>query len=384
MSGASKKKRGLGRGLGALISARPVPVGGVISDSGVEGSAVEEGSTVSIEDAVRRSVAPRTGAPRTVASEGVPTKKAANGQVVNLAPHETTSSRSFDVEGDSAGESQSEVVGGPGVRFVPIKSVCPNPDQPRKHFEEAEVEELVSSIRNHGVLQPILVRPMPEGEESQEGEFQIVAGERRWRSATRAKLSHVPVIIRDIDDRDCLEISLIENVQRSNLTPLEEARGYQELISRFQLTQAEVAEKVGKERASVANMVRLLRLPASVQGLIDQGVISVGHAKAILTVKEPKLQVALASKVVEEGLSVRELERIVSRKVSLKGGASAMMKGGARKSKKYQELIEEVQRRLASRVSVREGANGKGKLVVEFSSFDEFERIVEQICFPAQ
>ncbi|MGA1191382.1 MAG: ParB/RepB/Spo0J family partition protein [Bdellovibrionota bacterium] len=375
MSGASKKKRGLGRGLGALISARPVPVGGVASDAAVDGAL-----TVSIQGPASRSIVPSS----TGSEQGALTKKTSGGQVVNLATNQSSSTRSADIEGSSSGDVQSEVEGSPAVRFVPIKSVCPNPDQPRKHFEEAEVEELVSSIRNHGVLQPILVRPMPEGSETQEGEFQSVAGERRWRSATRAKLSHVPVIIRDIDDRDCLEISLIENVQRSNLTPLEEARGYQELISRFQLTQAEVAEKVGKERASVANMVRLLRLPPSVQGLIDQGVISVGHAKAILTVKEPKLQVTLASKVVEEGLSVRELERIVSRKVSLKGGASPMMKGGTRKSKKYQDLIEELQRRLASRVSVREGAKGKGKLVVEFSSFDEFERIVEQICFPAQ
>ncbi len=379
MSGASKKKRGLGRGLGALISARPVPVGGVVSDDTVSDSGIAEPLKVSMKESAPSSIAPKS-----IGSDGGQAKKTSGGQVVTLAPNQTASSLPVELEGVSSDDFQSEVAGGPGVRFVPIKSVCPNPDQPRKHFEEAEVEELVSSIRNHGVLQPILVRPLPEGSEAQEGEFQIVAGERRWRSATRAKLSHVPVIIRDIDDRDCLEISLIENVQRSNLTPLEEARGYQELISRFQLTQAEVAEKVGKERASVANMVRLLRLPTSVQGLIDQGVISVGHAKAILTVKEPKLQVALASKVVEEGLSVRELERIVSRKVSLKGGASAMMKGSARKSKKYQELIEEVQRRLASRVSVREGAKGKGKLVVEFSSFDEFERIVEQICFPAQ
>ncbi len=365
MTGSSKKKRGLGRGLGALISARPVPVGDDAS------RALDNRTLTSEPPAAEQRRSSNAGHAADEAASADSRKRGhAAGQVVSLAARQ---------QGD-AGRSDA---GGPAVRFVPIKTVFPNPDQPRKHFEEAEVQELVSSIKNHGVLQPILVRPRPEGSGE---ELQIVAGERRWRSANRAKLSHVPVIIRDIDDRDCLEISLIENVQRANLTPLEEARGYQELISRFQLTQAEVAEKVGKERASIANMVRILRLPESVQKQVDQGVISVGHAKAILTVKEPKLQVALAAKVVEEGLSVRELERIVTRKVSLKGGASGMLKGkpSARKAKKYQELIEELQRKLASRVTVREGSKGDGKLVVEFSSFEEFERLVEQICFPSQ
>lgn len=341
MTGKSKMKRGLGRGLGALISAKPVSVIG-------GNAAISEAGGAAVDGAGQMNVPPRESAEK---------------KIVKMPGFESAK------EGGSADDAADAL-----VRFVSIATVVPNPDQPRKYFEESEVEELVASIKNHGVLQPILVRP------GRDGELQIVAGERRWRAASRAKLAQIPVIIRDMDDLECLEISLVENVQRSNLSPLEEATGYQELISRFQLTQGEVAAKVGKDRASVANMVRLLKLPEEVQQLIEQKKISVGHAKAILTVREPKLQKTLALKVVKEGLSVREIERIVARKVTLKGGQGPVKKGGKIPAK-FRDLTEELQKVLGSKVAIQDSGKGRGKIQIDYSSAEELERIAEAICF---
>ena len=197
-----------------------------------------------------------------------------------------------------------------GVQYVDIARISANPEQPRVDFPEQEIAELSESIKAFGILQPILVRPW-------QGSYQIVAGERRFRASQRAGLTQVPVLIKELSDRETFEVALVENVQRLNLNPLEEARGYQRLMDEFNLNAQEVAARVGKDRATVANLVRILRLPTAVQEYLREGIITVGHAKAILTVKEPAAQTSLAQKVIDESLSVRALEAIVSREVVL-------------------------------------------------------------------
>ncbi|APH70267.1 ParB/RepB/Spo0J family partition protein [Aquibium oceanicum] len=189
----------------------------------------------------------------------------------------------------------------PSDRKVPIEFLTPNPRNPRRRFPEAELADLAQSIKEHGVVQPIVVRP------SGSSRFEIIAGERRWRAAQLAGLSQVPVIVREVDDRVALELAIIENVQRSDLNPLEEAGGYQSLIEEHQYTQADLAQVIGKSRSHVANTLRLLRLPEEVRQMLTDGALSAGHARTLVTAENPK---ALAERIVSEGLSVRQAEAL--------------------------------------------------------------------------
>lgn len=190
-----------------------------------------------------------------------------------------------------------------GGMTAPIELLHRNPDQPRRHFDEDEIDSLARSIEQKGLLQPILVRPAP----TLPGEFQIVAGERRWRAAQKAKLRTVPIVIRELDDAQTLEIAILENVQRADLNPVEEAAGYRTLMDRFGHTQEDVAQAVGKTRVHVANTIRLLSLPEKVQGLVVEGKLTAGHARAVMTSPDPT---ALAERVVVEGLNVRQAEAL--------------------------------------------------------------------------
>lgn len=190
------------------------------------------------------------------------------------------------------------------VEEVEINEVKPNPNQPRQHFDEEAFKELVESVKKMGVIQPIVVR-------ARGFEYELIAGERRWRAAKEAGLKTVPAIIKQVDEADSLEIALVENLHREDLNAIEEARAYQELVNRFGLTQEELAEKIGKSRSAVANSLRLLSLPPSVQQLIIDGQLTAGHARAILAVKGEEKQLRLAEKIIGEGLSVREAEKQV-------------------------------------------------------------------------
>jgi ParB family transcriptional regulator, chromosome partitioning protein len=201
------------------------------------------------------------------------------------------------------------------ARHIPIEKIQRNPDQPRRTFDAAELEELANSIRAHGVLQPILVRPLRNSDM-----FEIVAGERRWRAAQLAKLHKLPAVVMELDDRDVLEIAIIENVQRADLNPLEEAQGYQALLERFNRTQADVAEQVGKSRPHIANMLRLLSLPSDIQEMVRDGRLSAGHARAILTAPDPH---GLAKLAIANGLSVREVEKLAQRAKDERDGPRA-------------------------------------------------------------
>lgn len=191
----------------------------------------------------------------------------------------------------------------PLERYVPIEFVSRNPRNPRRIFTEAELEDLAQSIREHGIVQPIVVRPAPENREH----FELIAGERRWRAAQRAGLTEIPVILRDVDDRVALELAIIENVQRADLNPVEEAMGYQLLIDEHDYTQADLAQVIGKSRSHVANTLRLLKLPMEVQGLINEGALTAGHARTLVTMENPQ---AVAERIVKEGLSVRQVEAL--------------------------------------------------------------------------
>lgn len=260
---------------------------------------------------------------------------------------------------------------------VPISKISANPNQPRRDFSKAELEELANSIKSVGILQPLLVRKI-----NRPGEYEIIAGERRWRAAQIAGLTEMPVIVQDLSEKDLLAVALIENIQRENLNPIEEASAYKRLSDEFKLTQAEIAEKVGKERVTVANLLRLLSLPEQVISMIKEGRLSVGHAKAILTVREPSAQISLAKKSVNENISVRELEAIVSRVVVLDAGKRAPQMKPSRQAMHaaYLELTERLTKALGTKVSVKSTPQGKGKLEIEYFSEQELERIVDKIC----
>lgn len=269
------------------------------------------------------------------------------------------------------------------VEFVPLENIGHNPLQPRKIFSEAELNELAQSIKELGVLQPVLLRPrVGDGGEHAE-KYEIVAGERRWRAAVKAGIERIPAIIRELSDKDALEISIVENVQREDLNPVEEARAYHRLVEEFHHSHSDIAERVGKDRSSVANMLRLLKLPEEVLGLLSDGKISIGHAKAILGLREPSAQVSLARKVVAEQLSVRELEAIVSRVVVLDTGKSSGKAASDKKGAKgahlghFSDVEDQLRRVLGTRVSIRHKRSGRGKIEIEYFSEEELDRVVE-------
>lgn len=270
-----------------------------------------------------------------------------------------------------------------GIRFISIDLIANNPAQPRQEFNQQELLELAESIKSLGVLQPAIVRP---GRGSNDSKFEIVAGERRWRASKLAGLKQMPVIVQDIDDRQSLEIALVENIQRSALNPIEEAQAFEKLMSEFSLSQKEVAERVGRDRASIANFLRLLKLPEEVIGYIRENKLTMGHAKAILSVREPSAQLSLARKVIAEGLSVRALEGVVSRVVVLDSGKtvrkSSEREGAADKFKAaaFPEVMDRLRHRLGTKVNIYHHPSGRGRIEIEYFSEQELDRIVDTVC----
>jgi ParB family chromosome partitioning protein len=251
-----------------------------------------------------------------------------------------------------------------------IEKVNPNPKQPRQNFEKAPLEELANSIREKGVIQPILVRKTPDGE------FEIIAGERRWRAAQLAGLKEVPAIIKNSQDQEVLELALIENIQRENLNPIEEAEAYDFLIKKYNLTQNDLAQKVGKERATVTNILRILQLEPGVRQMVSKGEISLGQAKVLLGVVDAKLQNQLAAKTRSENLSVRALEKLVAKaKVATDEAATKKMDARA---KAAADLGEELQKLIGSKVAL-DYDNGKGKIVIHFYSDDELNQVADTL-----
>lgn len=241
--------------------------------------------------------------------------------------------------------------------------------QPRRHFDADKLQELADSITAQGLLQPIVVRPV-----GSKG-YEILAGERRWRAAQLAGLTDVPVVIHDADDQSAMAIALIENMQRDDLNPLEEAQAMQRLIAEFQLTHQQIGQALGKSRTAVTNLLRLLELEAGVRTLLDEGKLEMGHARALLGLKTEN-QLQAARDVVKRGLSVRETEQLVRR---LQNPASKPDKTRACPDPNVQALERDLSEKLGAKVSVRAGAKGKGELVIGYNSLDELEGILEHI-----
>ena len=266
------------------------------------------------------------------------------------------------------GEGGARVIAGPGTpRAVPIEAIRPSPFQPRRRFAEAELDGLVQSIREKGVIQPLLVRPV-EGEGSEPGtDFELVAGERRWRAAQRAGLHEVPVVIGPFGDSEVLEIALVENLQREDLTPLEEAEAYSRLMHEFGRSQAEVAETIGKSRSHVANTLRLLALPSAVKQQLEEKALTAGHARALLAAPDPA---ALAGEVVRRGLNVRATEMLVRRR-------AARPEPRERRPRDADTLAleREIGAALGLRVTLMPKGRG-GALTLHYASLDQLDRIL--------
>jgi ParB family chromosome partitioning protein len=251
-----------------------------------------------------------------------------------------------------------------------IEHIRANPFQPRQEFDPLELEELAASIREKGIVQPVIVRPRPDGQ------YELVAGERRLRAAKLAGLAQIPVTVREVNDSECLEIALIENIQRSNLNSLEEAMAYQQLMSQFNLTQEEMAKKVGKERSSVANTLRLLKLPNSIREMIKKKRLSEGHARALLGISDEQMMERLAEKIVRDNLSVRETERIASGIKPEKAISSPKTKKSELKDPHTRQLEEELRRKLGTQVKVLPRSAKKGKIEIEYYSLEDLDRIL--------
>lgn len=253
--------------------------------------------------------------------------------------------------------------------LCPIEEIYPSPHQPRKHFIDETIEELAQSIREKGLIQPVILK---RGESDG---YELIAGERRWRAAQKAGLSEVPAVLREAEEKEVLELALIENLQREDLNPVEEARAYRRLMDETGLTQSDMAAKIGKSRAAVANSLRLLGLPKTALEALENGVITAGHARAILSANGEKRQSAVFEAVVNKELSVRQAEELASKAEPEKAAGEPMPEDPNIKS-----LEERISRTLSARVSVKHGkAKGRGRITIEYASLDDMDRILEII-----
>jgi ParB family chromosome partitioning protein len=338
----SEKKRGLGRGLGALIPTAPskdAPAPRSHGPSPVDVLIPERVATLSEEAANDVPVTPGAGAP------AVPDPPEQTSQAQAPAPID-------------------------GVYFaeLALASITPNPRQPREVFDEEAMAELVHSIREIGLLQPIVVRPVGEDR------YELIMGERRWRAAGEAGMSAIPAIVRQTEDEVMLRDSLLENLHRAQLNPLEEAAAYDQLLADFGCTHDELAGRIGRSRPQITNTIRLLKLPPSVQRRVAAGVLSAGHARAVLSLTDVAGQERLAQRIVAEGLSVRSVEEIVAL-----GGDEAKASRARRANKPVAPKLAVLANRLADRFETRvkvDLGRSKGRIVVEFASIDDLERIV--------
>ena len=281
-----------------------------------------------------------------------------------MAAKKTGLGRGFDAI--MVDNSVEEISGNSGTFKVKLMDIEPNREQPRKQFDEEALSELADSISKHGVLQPLLVRPLTDGS------YQLVAGERRWRASRMAGLTEVPVVVKDLTDSQVAELALVENLQRENLNPLEEANGYKELGEKFGYTQEQIAEVVGKSRSAVANSLRLLALPKSVATLVSEGKLSMGHARALLSLEDEKMMSDLAKLIVANDLSVRETERLARKQIKTEPTG--------KKTKKRNPYYDEVELALSDvlqrKVRVTKSTK-KGAIEIEFFDDEDLKKLIK-------
>ena len=285
----------------------------------------------------------------------IPAKTDKNTNIADQKIQKTSAEESVNVKG--------------GETFLKINQVEPNRDQPRKDFDEDALLELADSIKQFGVLQPLIVQKKNEY-------YEIIAGERRWRAAKLAGLKEVPVIVKDYTKQEIVEISLIENIQRENLNPIEEAMAYKRLLEEFDLKQDEVAERVSKSRTAVTNSMRLLKLSKKVQQMIIDDMISTGHARALLAIDDEELQYKIDNRRYDQKLSVRDTEKLVK---SLKAPKKETIKEKIEHTFVYDDLVEKMKNVMGTKVNINSKSNGKGKIEIEYYSEEELERIYDLI-----
>jgi ParB family chromosome partitioning protein len=272
----------------------------------------------------------------------------------------------------AASDSEESAPGrsGTSLRAVDIETIHPSGRQPRKRFDDARLNELAESIRSQGIIQPLVVRVRSAGG------FELVAGERRWRAAQRAGLHQVPVIIREVAEAQAFEMALVENLQREDLNPIEEAEGYQRLVAEFGYTQESLAERVGKERSTVANALRLLKLPPSVRAMVVEGRLSMGHARALLGLENDAVIERLARQTASRGLSVRQVEALVRREREDRGPPAPLPE---KESPAARDLALRLQRALSARVKLCESGPGRGHIEIYYGSLDQLDAILARI-----
>ncbi len=262
---------------------------------------------------------------------------------------------------------------GAGEQRIPIEKIKPNPNQPRRQFEAGPLEDLVASIKEKGVLQPLIVRPIGD-------DYEIVAGERRWRAAQQAQLHDLPVLVRDFSDAEVLEVAIIENIQRADLNPMEEAAGYKQLMDRFGHTQEKMAEALGKSRSHIANLLRLLHLPESVQGFVIDGSLSAGHARALITADDP---LALAKKVIAGNLSVRATEALVKKSSGDVGKnifTGSEKRSAAQKDADTRALEDDLSAATGVKVTLSHKPDGEaGTLTLQYETLDQLDDLCRRL-----
>lgn len=267
-----------------------------------------------------------------------------------------------------ATETPATLPDGSRLVLVDPTELKPNPKQPRTYFDEDALQELCESIRKDGVQEPVLVRQRPDGA------YELISGERRARASIMADVRQIPAVVREVSDRDMLRLGLIENIQRADLNPIETAEAYQQLIEEFDWTQEQLADEVGKQRATVANLLRLLKLEPHVRALVAEGKLSPGHAKVLLGVASPAHQLALANRAVRDGLSVRAVEALAAAAKSSKPAATAKSP-----DPNIVSLEDRLRRKLGTKVHVKQQPGGRGRIEIEYYSLDEFERLLAML-----
>lgn len=385
----TERRRGLGRGLGALIPTEPA-MGSVARPRDVffrDQHPVGDGATGSGE-ADREVRSPDTASYRPLTGQ-VPVA-ADSGAVADTTEYHETDAPSSSLQEPTVeepvaaqapahGDERDDILPVPGASFalLPLDAIRPNARQPRQVFDEDELAELVHSIKEIGVLQPVVVRPVADPAGSDDTAYELVMGERRWRASREAGETTIPAIIRSTGDDDMLRDALLENLHRTQLNPLEEAAAYQQLLDDFGCTHEELAAKLGRSRPQISNFIRLLKLPPLVQRRVAAGVLSAGHARALLALPDAAAMERLAQRIVAEGLSVRSVEEIVALGGEPERPARRAQRGDGRMPE-LDDLAAFLADRWETRVSIAMGRR-KGRMTVEFASVDDLNRILEAI-----
>ena len=377
---AKKRHGGLGRGLDALIpQARPQEPTREESNKERPGGGQSAGVPAA-QNAGTDAGNAAGNADSALSSEGSGSDSSGaamqSGQGIQQDPQSVSQSGTRSGSG-SVMQEEAEAGGTGTVMTLRLSQIDPNRSQPRQKFEDESLDELADSIRQFGVLQPILVQ-------KKGNRFEIIAGERRWRASRKAGLTEIPAIVREYSDQETLELSLIENIQREDLNPIEEAKAFQRLLEEFHLRQEDLAARVSKSRTAITNSVRLLKLDERVQDMLEQGQLSMGHARALIPLEIAEEQYLIAREIADRHLSVRDVEKLIKSRLSGKKKKKDTKKDAAEKTDPalelaYKEIEERLKQSLGTKTTIRHSGDGSGKLEIEFYSHEDLEKIVDML-----